>query len=126
LAALLAQARPEQRGFHLVLDALAYLQAIARAYGTKVLVVIQPSKEMTYLLPRDEATPAPSRAVRQALAQRGIASLDLTPIFRQWAATGEPLFFPANRYPNAQGHARIAHEVVRHLTSAAQTYGLTP
>ena len=60
------------------------------------------------------------------LAQRGVESLDLTPIFQQWASTGELLFFPANRYPNAQGQALIAQEVVRHLTAAAQTYGLTP
>jgi hypothetical protein len=125
LAAIRAQAQPERRGFHLVLDALAYLQVVARAYGTQVLVVIQPSKEITYLFPHDEAPPDPSRALRQALAQRGVESLDLTPVFRQWAYTGEPLFFTANRYPNAQGHALIAQEVVRHLT-AAQTYGLIP
>jgi hypothetical protein len=99
---------------------------LARAYGTQVLVVIQPSKEMTYLLPPDEAMPDPSRALRQALAQRGIASLDLTSVFRQSASTGEPLFFTANRYPNAQGQGLIAQEVVRHLTAAAQAYGLTP
>jgi hypothetical protein len=126
LAAILAQSRPERRGFHLVLDALAYLQVVARAYGTQVLVVIQPSKEMTYLFPHDEAAPDPSRALRQALAQRGIAAIDLTPVFRQWASTGEPLFFTANRYPSAQGYALIAQEVVRHLTTTAQTYGLTP
>jgi hypothetical protein len=126
LAAILAQARPERRGFHLVLDALAYLQVVARAYGTQVLVVVQPSKEMTYLLPRDEATAGPTRALQQALTQRGIASLDLTPAFRQWASSGEPLFFPANRYPNTLGQALIAQEVVRHLSAAAQTYGLTP
>src|SRR5262252_7981808 len=55
----------------------------------------------------------------------------LTPNFQQWASTGEPLFFTANRYPNAQGQALnrypnaqgqalIAQEVVRHLTAAAQ------
>jgi hypothetical protein len=81
---------------------------------------------MTYLLPLDEAAPDPSHALRQALAQHGIASIDLTPVFRQWASTGEPLFFTANRYPNAQGHALIAQELVRHLTAAAQMYGLTP
>ena len=126
LAAIRAQAQPERRGFHLVLDALAYLQVVARAYGTQVLVVIQPSKEMTYLFPHDEASPDPSRALRQALAQRGVESLDLTPVFRQWAVAGEPLFFTAHRYPNAQGHALIAQEVVRHLTAAAQTYDLIP
>jgi hypothetical protein len=120
LAAILAQARPERQSFHLVLDALAYLQVVARAYGTRVLVLIQPSKEMTYLLPHDEATPDPNRALRQALAQRGVESLDLTPIFRQWASTGEQLFFTANRYPNAQGQALIAQEVVRHLATVAQ------
>jgi hypothetical protein len=120
LAAILAQARPEQQSFHLVLDALAYLQVVARAYGTQVLVVIQPSKEMTYLSANDAATPDPSRALRQALAERGVESLDLTPIFQQWAATGEPLFFTANRYPNAEGQALIAQEVVQHLATVAQ------
>jgi acetyltransferase AlgX (SGNH hydrolase-like protein) len=129
LAAVLAQSRPEQPGFHLILDALAYLQVVARAYGTQVLVVIQPSKEMTYLFPNDandEATPDPTQALQQALTQHGIASLDLTPIFRQWASSGEPLFFTANRYPNAQGQALIAQEVVRYLSTTAQSYGLTP
>src|SRR5256885_14885702 len=81
---------------------------------------------MTYLLPLDEATPDLSRALRQALAQRGIASIDLTPVFRQWTATGEPLFFTTNRYSNVRGHALIAQEVVRHLTATAQMYVLTP
>jgi acetyltransferase AlgX (SGNH hydrolase-like protein) len=126
LAALLTEARPGRRGFHLVLEALAYLQVVARAHGTQVLVVILPSKEMTYLFPHDEAAHDPSRALRQALEQRGIAAIDLTPVFRQWASTGEPLFFIANRYPNAQGHALIAQEVAHQLTAAAQTYDLTP
>jgi hypothetical protein len=126
LAAIFAQAQPERPGFQLVLDALAYLQVVARAYEAQLLVVIQPSKEMTYLLHHDEMAPDPSRALRQALEQHGVESLDLTPIFQQWASTGEPLFFTANRYPNAQGQALIAQEVVRHLTAAAQTYGLTP
>src|SRR5262245_11004913 len=88
LAAILAQAQPERPGFQLVLDALAYLQVVARAYEAQLLVVIQPSKEMTYLLHHDETAPAPSRALRQALEQRGVESLDLTPIFQQWASTG--------------------------------------
>jgi hypothetical protein len=120
LAAILAQARPERHSFHLVFDALAYLQVVARAYGTQVLVVIQPSKEMTYLSPNDEATPDPSRALRQALAECGVESLDLTPVFRQWAAIGEPLFFTANRYPNAQGQALIAQEVAQRLITMAR------
>jgi hypothetical protein len=126
LAAVLTQAQPEQRAFHLVLDALAYLQVVARAYGTQVLVVIQPSKETTYLASRDAAVPDPSRALRQALAQRGITALDLTAGFRQEASKGEPLFFVANRYPNARGQAFIAQAVAQQLTAAAQTYGLTP
>jgi hypothetical protein len=126
LAAVLTQAQPEQRAFHLVLDALAYLQVVARAYGTQVLVVIQPSKETTYLTPPDATAPDPSRALRQALAQRGIASLDLTAVFRQEATKGEALFFAANRYPNAQGQALIAHSVTQHLAASAQAYGLSP
>ena len=67
--------------------------------------MIQPSKEITYLSPLAEAAPDPSRALLQALAQRGIASLDLTSVLRQEASKGEPLFLAANRYPNAQGRA---------------------
>src|SRR6266540_2764702 len=126
LAAVLTQAQPEQRAFRLVLDALTYLQAVARAYGTQVLVVIQPSKEITYFTLRDAAAPDPSQALRQALAQRGIASLDLTAVFRQEASKGEPLFFAANRYPNAQGQALIAHSVTQHLAASAQAYGISP
>jgi hypothetical protein len=120
LAAILAQARPELQSFHLVLDALAYLQVVARAYKTQVLVVIQPSKEMISLFSHDETTPDPSHALRQALAQRGLESLDLTPMFWQWTSTGEQLFFTAKRYPNAQGQALIAPEAVRHLGTVAQ------
>jgi hypothetical protein len=126
LAAVLAQAQPEQRTFHLVLDALTYLHVVAQAYGTQILVVIQPSKETTYLVEGKQVAPDPSRAMREALAQRGIASLDLLPVFQQWASKGEPLFFATNRYPNAQGHALIAHAVTQHLAASTAAYGLSP
>jgi len=126
LAAVFAQTQPDRRAFHLVLDALAYLQVVARASGTHVLVVIQPSKEAIYLPTLDKTAPDPSRGVRQALAQRGIESIDLTPVLQQWASKGEALFLAAHRYPNAQGHAFIARALIRHLAASAQTYGLTP
>ena len=44
LAAIRAQAQPERRGFHLVLNALAYLQVVARAYGTQVSLLSDPAE----------------------------------------------------------------------------------
>jgi hypothetical protein len=126
LAATFAQAQPDRHALHLVLDALRYVQIVARASGAQVLVVLQPSKEAVYLPTVNAAVLDLASVVRQALAQHGIASLDLTPVLQQWAAKGEALFFAANRYPNHQGHTRMAQAVVRHLADAAQTYGLRP
>ena len=49
LAAARVKAQPDQQAFHLVLQALHRLQARAQEQGASVLVVVQPSKEATYL-----------------------------------------------------------------------------
>ena len=58
----------------------------------------------------------------QALAQRGIASLDLTSVLRQEASKGEPLFLAANRYPKAKA-GRIPRSLPRAPLSEAQYSG---
>ena len=126
LATALAQAQPNQRGFALALEALAYLQVIARAYGTQVIVVSLPSKEEIYLPLLGEPVLDLGRAFREALVQRGLTVLDLVPVFRHWAAKGEALFFTTSRLPNPQGHAVIARSVSHHLAVSVQTYGLHP
>ena len=64
--------------------------------------------------------------LQAALAQRGIAMLDLTPVFRHRATLGARLFFPVDSAPNAQGQLLIARSVFRHLTGQAPTDQLRP
>ncbi len=122
LDTILSLAQPGQREFALVCEALAYLQVIARAYETQVVVVCLPSKEGIYL-PVHGTIPVDSgRPLREALQQRGIATLDLAPLLRQESAKGQALFYPASRYFNEQGQALIARHVLQHLT--VQPYAL--
>jgi hypothetical protein len=119
--AVSASAQPDQHAFHLVLQALQRLQTLAQEQGASVLVVFQPSKEETYLPLLDDTVPDLQPALQAALAQQGIAMLDLTPIFRQQAARGARLFFTVDGSPNARGHLLIARSVLRHLTGQAPT-----
>jgi hypothetical protein len=125
LEAARTKAQPDQHAFHLVLQALQRLQALAQAHGAHVLVVFQPSKEETYLPLLGNPVPDLQQALQEALAQHGIAMLDLTPIFRHQAAIGARLFFSVDGYPTARGHLLIARSVLRHLTGQAPTDSLS-
>ena len=126
LDAVMTRAQPDQRGFALALEALAYLQVITRAYGTSLVVVFVPGKEEIYLPRREGPVPDPGQALREALAQRGITCVDLAPVFRQKMTRSEPLFLRARDFPNATGAALIATQVIHHLTTAASHYDLLP
>jgi hypothetical protein len=78
LEAASVKAQPDQPAFHLLLQALQRLQALAQEQGAYVLVVFQPSKEETYLPLLGAAVPDLQHALQAALAQHGIAMLDLT------------------------------------------------
>ena len=68
LAKMTAYIEPGNPIFELSLDALERINAIARSHGTHVIVVLQPSKEETYL-PLLDGTPAdPGAPLRAALA----------------------------------------------------------
>ncbi|HEY5870220.1 MAG TPA: hypothetical protein VI542_32405, partial [Candidatus Tectomicrobia bacterium] len=115
------KAHPDQHAFHLVLRALQRLHVLAQEQGASILVVFQPSKEETYLPLLSHTLPDLQHPLQEALAQHGIAMLDLTPVFRHRAALGARLFFPVNASPNTQGHLLIARSVFRHLTGQAPT-----
>jgi SGNH hydrolase-like domain, acetyltransferase AlgX len=125
LEAASAKAQPDQSAFHLVLRALQRLQALAQEQGAYILVVFQPSKEETYLPLLGNAVPDLQHTLQEALAQHGIAMLDLTPVFRHQATVGARLFFTVDGSPNAQGHLLIARSVLRHLTGQAPTDSLS-
>ena len=110
LAEKTAYIEPGNPIFELAVDALERINAIASSHGTHVIVVLQPSKEETYL-PLLDGTPAdPGAPLRAALAARGIEYLDLLPVFREHAEAGAKLFYEFDGHPNAEGYRLIAKE----------------
>jgi lysophospholipase L1-like esterase len=118
--------QPGHHGFDLSVEALQQLDSIARANGTSILVVLQPSKEEVYLPLMGETAldKDPGRPFRGKLRQLGISYIDLLPEFRSRAAKGEVLFFEVDGHPNARGYALIAELVLAHLKENAIQYGL--
>jgi GDSL-like Lipase/Acylhydrolase family len=111
--------------FERSLAALERINAIATSHGTHVIVVLQPSKEETYL-PLLDGTPAdPGGPLRAALQARGIEYLDLLPLFREHAAAGAKLFYEFDGHPNAEGYRLTAEGILAHLESNAAEHGLT-
>jgi lysophospholipase L1-like esterase len=118
------EARPEHRVFHIAVEALQRLHFIARANGTNVLIVLQPSKEEVYLPLLGEPAPDPGDPLRAVLGELGIPYLDLLQDFRLRADNGEVLFFEVDGHPNARGYGLIAELVISHLKNNAKRYGL--
>jgi hypothetical protein len=117
-------AQPDRPEFHLVLQSLTRIYAVAKENGTHPLIVFQPSKEEIYLPLLGEAAPDPGSHLRVALAKLGMAYLDTTTAFRQRAAAGESLFFEVDGHPNARGYGVIAGAVLAHLQENSKRYGL--
>jgi lysophospholipase L1-like esterase len=114
----------DTREFSLVSGALKKLNSIAEADGTKMLVVLQPSKEEVYVPFVGEKIANPNTHLLETLKEAGIESLDLTKAFQQHAAKGEKLFFEVDGHPNAAGYALIAEAVLDHVKQNAAEYGL--
>jgi lysophospholipase L1-like esterase len=115
---------PGRKEFRIVVEALQDLHFIGERDGTKMLVVLQPSKEEVYLPRLGETVADPSFHLREEFRQAGIDYLDLTAVFREHAAGGEKLFFEVDGHPNAAGYALIADAVLAHIKDNATEYGL--
>jgi hypothetical protein len=124
LASNTAGAHPDHPDFQLVLQAVEDTQTLAQVHGTQLLVLLLPSKEEVYLPTIGAPSPDPVSPFRRAFEERGIASLDLTPGFRQQAREGKGLFFEVDGHPNAAGYALIAEVVHAYLRSNAARYHL--
>jgi lysophospholipase L1-like esterase len=110
---------PDHGDFRLVLGTLQEFSSTAQSHNTKVLVIIQPSKEEVYLPISGQAIPDLSFHLREELKNAGIEYLDLTVPFRRRAARGEKLFFETDPHPNAAGYALIADSVLAYLKQNA-------
>jgi SGNH hydrolase-like domain, acetyltransferase AlgX len=113
------------RPFDIAVEALQRLHSIAKADGTNVIVVLQPSKEEVYLPLLGEPAPDQGRSLRVRLRELGIPYLDLLPGFRRRAKKGEVLFFEVDGHPNRRGYALTAELVLTHLKNNAKRYDLT-
>ncbi|HXK58416.1 MAG TPA: GDSL-type esterase/lipase family protein [Acidobacteriota bacterium] len=117
LALRLEGAQPGSREFEITVGALRELHRQVTDNGSKMLVVIQPSKEEVYMpLLGEEITDA-SAGLRQELSRLGIEYLDLGPVFRKEAAD-HALFFRADGHPNERGYRLIAESVARFLAGS--------
>ena len=123
LASRVRAADPDHPAFQLTLQALKCIQEIAKASGSHVLFVFQPTKEEVYLPLLGEAASDLGQPLRAAMDRLDLDYLDLTLPFRQRARDGEQLFFEADGHPNRQGYRLIAHEVLAHLKQKATAYG---
>jgi lysophospholipase L1-like esterase len=108
-------AKPHRHECQLVLEALRLMQETAHEHGTRMLVVVQPSKEEVYLPLLGVEFDDPARPVQEAMARLGIDYVNLTPLFREAAAAGRRLFFEEDGHPNAEGYRLIAEGVLGHL-----------
>ena len=117
--------QPGHRAFDISVEALQRLDSIARANGTSILVVLQPSKEEVYLplMGENSFDADPGKPLRVKLKELDIPYIDLLPAFRT-RAKGNALFFEVDGHPNARGYALIAELVVGHLKDNAKKYGL--
>jgi hypothetical protein len=125
LASKTADIEPGNPIFEVTVDALERIHALATSHGTRMLVVLQPGKEETYLPLLDGTRPDPGARLRAALDARGIAYLDLLPAYRERADAGVQLFFEVDGHPNLEGYRLTAEEVVAHLERHAEAYGVS-
>lgn len=115
---------PDNPIFELTVDDLERMHALATSHGTHMLVVLQPSKEETYLPLLNGHDADPGAPLRAALDASGIPYLDLLPAYRERAAAGAQLFFEVDGHPNLEGYRLTAREVAAHLRRNAEAYGL--
>lgn len=110
-------AEPTGATFQIVLKSIEAIHDAAAADGSRTLVVFQPSKEYVYMPFVGKPVRHAGKQLLDALAERNIDSLDLSPMYRRRAEAGDRLFFPNDGHPNELGYAltgRAVADYIRH------------
>lgn len=92
-------------------------------YGGTLLIVLMPTKEQVY---RDLSEPllgadrlalldGPYQAMLDFCAQEGLTCLDLLPVFEEYAAAGEQLYFTTDIHLNPRGNEILAETLAAWL-----------
>jgi len=77
-------------------------RTLAAQQGTKVVVLLFPTKEEVYLPLLNQPVPRPAAPFAAELARRGIDYLDLTGTFTARARAGGSLYFELDRIPTSR------------------------
>ncbi len=123
----LRDAKHAHRGdpqFEGALAALERARTAAAAEGTRVVVLLFPTKEEVYLPLLNQAVPKPVPPFAEELARRGIDYIDLTGPFSAEAKAGRTIYFELDPHPNQAGYAIIARTVSDYLERHATALGL--
>jgi len=115
LEATTTYAHKGSRYFETAIESLRELRDQAAARGASTLVLLQPSKEETYMALLGQPIPDPAKDFREALEELAIAYVDLGPLFRDRAQRGEVLFFATDGHPNADGYRLAAEGLLGYL-----------
>jgi lysophospholipase L1-like esterase len=118
-------AHPGDPEFDGTLAALERARTVAAAHGTRVLVLLFPTKEEVYLPLLGDSVPKPVVPFAAELARRGIAHIDFTGAFTAQARAGRSIYFEVDPHPNREGYRLIADSVTAYLRSHAEALGLT-
>ena len=105
--------------------ALERARSLAAEHGTKVVVLLFPTKEEIYLPLLNQPVPKPLAAFPPELARRGIDYIDFTGPFTAEAKAGRSIYFELDPHPNRAGYTLIARTVSEYLQRHARALGLT-
>jgi hypothetical protein len=115
--------------FERVVEQLAHADAMARAAGSKLVLVLMPFKEQVHLRELVAAGALPARsyhasydALYDRLAQRatrlGVGQVDLREPLRAAARRGDKLYWTLDGHLTPQGHATVAAALASPLDTA--------
>jgi hypothetical protein len=119
-------AHPGDPEFDGALAALERARALAAAQGTRVLVLLFPTKEEVYLPLLGDSVPKPLAPFAAELERRGVEYLDFTGAFAAQARAGRSIYFEVDPHPNREGYRLIADSVTAYLRRHDGALGLAP
>jgi lysophospholipase L1-like esterase len=124
LVQMATYAQHERFQYTIVLETIEQIHTLAQENHSHCLILFFPSKEEVYLPVLGEKAADLAAPFIPELERRGMSYLDLGPLFRRHAATGEQLFFEVDGHPNARGYALIAEAIFAHIEENSRKYSL--
>jgi hypothetical protein len=125
LSASTARAHPGDPAFDRVVGLLREFRDEAGRHGSRILVLLFPTKERIYLPLLGDTPPELVQPFITELRALGMDMLDLTPVFRRHARAGERLYFDVDGHINLAGNRVLSDTLLQHLRAGGDAYGLS-